>query len=121
MLIPQTDHLEDKMDTAATFVTTKDDKAGELAPYLLNLLFKIGKHCIKKHSVHPQSSEVRKLCKMKIVVVNSNLYTGNAVVERDQLLKTTYITSIIWCTCGFMISCYIIVNIVNISGVPAGL
>ena len=64
---------------------------------------------------------VRKLCKMKIVVVNSNLYTGNAVVEQDQLLKTTYITSIIWCTCGFMISCYIIVNIVNISGVPAGL
>jgi len=47
------------MDTAATFVTAKDDKAGELAPYLLNLLFKIGKHCIKKHSVRPQSSEVR--------------------------------------------------------------
>ena len=110
------------MDTAATFVTAKDDKAGELAPYLLNLLFKIGKHCIKKHSVRPQSSEVRKLCKIKIVVVMLTVIsTGNAVVERDQLLKTTYITSIIWCTCGFMISCYIIVNIVNISGVPAGL
>ena len=54
----QTDHLEDKMDTAATFVTAKDDQAGELALYLLNLLFKIGKHCIKKHSVRPQSSEV---------------------------------------------------------------
>ena len=47
------------MDTAATFVTAKDDQAGERAPYLLNLLFKTGKHCIKKHSVCPQSSEVR--------------------------------------------------------------
>ena len=65
------------MDTAATFVTAKDDKAGELAPYLLNLLFKIGKHCIKKHSVRPQSSEVRNSyaknqdCSR---YVNSNLY-----------------------------------------------
>ena len=52
------------MDSASIFAGVKDEKAGELAPYLLQIYFKIGKNCIKKHSARPQSHEVHynKLC-----------------------------------------------------------
>ena len=54
----QVQHLEDNLKGISAFGQAACSTAGELAPYLLQLYFKIVTECLKKHSSHPMIDQV---------------------------------------------------------------
>ena len=58
-MVFQNEHLDEDIKDVKLFSAVADKEAvGELAPYLLNIFFKICHLCIRKHSLRADSQQV---------------------------------------------------------------
>lgn len=54
----QVEHFEEALTDVKSFQEINCDCAGTLAPYLMQLYYKVVSNCLKKHSARPASVEV---------------------------------------------------------------